>query len=327
MIEAGGLYIIGTERHESRRIDNQLRGRLGRQGDPGASRFYLSLEDNLMRIFGGERMQKIMNTLRIPDDEAITDRMVSRAIAGAQRKVESHNFSVRKHLLDYDDVMNQQRMAIYLLRRRVLKGDDLERIILDFLSEITSHLLDNFVNEDVKKEMWELESFSQALAKSFNLDIQISLDETPTAEEITQKVQKQVKENYDQKKQDLGSHFKSLVQFILLQTIDVRWKEHLENIDFVKESVGLRGYAQKDPLVEYKKKLLIFLSKSIFKWLKSALKNYSKYKFPKSLRIMIYLPSIMKRIYNTKIQILKWTGIRFELRKKNKPLLLLKNHL
>lgn len=253
VIEAGGLYIIGTERHESRRIDNQLRGRSGRQGDPGASRFYLSLEDNLMRIFGGERMQKIMNTLRIPDDEAITDRMVSRAIAGAQRKVESHNFSVRKHLLDYDDVMNQQRMAIYLLRRRVLKGDDLERIILDFLSEITSHLLDNFVNEDVKKEMWELESFSQALAKSFNLDIQISLDETPTAEEITQKVQKQVKENYDQKKQDLGSHFKSLVQFILLQTIDVRWKEHLENIDFVKESVGLRGYAQKDPLVEYKK--------------------------------------------------------------------------
>ena len=199
VIQAGGLYIIGTERHESRRIDNQLRGRSGRQGDPGKSRFYLSLEDDLMRIFGGERMKKIMNTLRIPDNEVITDRMVSRAIAGAQRKVEGHNFSIRKHLLDYDDVMNQQRMAIYQLRRKVLQSKNLERIILDFLSDITSHLLDTFVNEDVKKEFWNLNGLSNALIKQFNLDLKFKDISSLDIDSITQQVRVTVKDSYDKK--------------------------------------------------------------------------------------------------------------------------------
>lgn len=251
VLKAGGLYIIGTERHEARRIDNQLRGRSGRQGDPGASRFYLSLEDNLMRIFGGERMQKIMSTLRIPEDEAITDRMVSRAIAGAQRKVEGHNFSIRKHLLDYDDVMNQQRTAIYTLRRKILRMESLERMILDYLSDVTSELLDSFVNESVKKELWDLKSLSQSLFKNFGISLEFS--STESVEAVTQKVQEGVKQAYDNKKEELAQHFSSVVQFILLQTIDSLWKEHLENIDYLKEGINLRGYAQKDPLIEYKK--------------------------------------------------------------------------
>lgn len=251
VLTAGGLYIVGTERHEARRIDNQLRGRSGRQGDPGASRFYLSLEDNLMRIFGGERMTKVMNTLRIPEDEAITDRMVSRAVASAQRKVEGHNFSIRKHLLDYDDVMNQQRTAIYTLRRKILRVESLERMILDYLSDVTSDLLDSFVNENVKKELWNLKNLSQSLLKSFGISLEFS--NTDSAGIITQKVQESVKQAYDNKKEELGRHFSSVVQFILLQTIDSLWKEHLENIDYLKEGINLRGYAQKDPLIEYKK--------------------------------------------------------------------------
>ena len=251
VLKAGGLYIIGTERHESRRIDNQLRGRSGRQGDPGKSRFYLSLEDSLMRIFGGERMQKIMNTLRIPDDEAITDRMVSRAIANAQKKVEGHNFSIRKHLLDYDDVMNKQRTSIYSLRRLVLKAKDLERIILDFLSDIVSSHLDTFAGENIKKELWDLQGLSQALLKNFNLEIHFP--ENTHADLLTQKVRDEVKTLYDKKKTELGPHFPTAIQYILLQTIDSRWKEHLENIDYLKEGINLRGYAQKDPLIEYKK--------------------------------------------------------------------------
>ncbi|MDE0151762.1 MAG: preprotein translocase subunit SecA [Bdellovibrionales bacterium] len=251
VLTAGGLYIVGTERHEARRIDNQLRGRSGRQGDPGASRFYLSLEDNLMRIFGGERMTKIMNTLRIPEDEAITDRMVSRAVASAQRKVEGHNFSIRKHLLDYDDVMNQQRTAIYTLRRKILRVESLERMILDYLSDVTSDLLDSFVNENVKKELWDLKNLSQSLLKSFGISLEFS--NADSADVITQQVQEGVKQAYDRKKEELGRHFSSVVQFILLQTIDSLWKEHLENIDYLKEGINLRGYAQKDPLIEYKK--------------------------------------------------------------------------
>ena len=259
VLTAGGLYIIGTERHEARRIDNQLRGRSGRQGDPGASRFYLSLEDNLMRIFGGERMQKIMHTLRIPEDEAITDRMVSRAIASAQKKVEGHNFSIRKHLLDYDDVMNQQRTAIYTLRKKILRMESIERMILDYLSDVTSDLLDSFVNENIKKELWNLTSLSQSLFKSFGISLEFS--DTDSADVITQKVQGEVKQAYDTKKEDLGRHFSAVGQFILLQTIDSLWKEHLENIDYLKEGINLRGYAQKDPLIEYKKEAFSLFEK------------------------------------------------------------------
>src|SRR6185312_11185811 len=171
VLAAGGLYIMGTERHESRRIDNQLRGRSGRQGDPGASQFYLSLEDNLMRIFNGERIQKIMNTLNVPEDEPITARMVSRAIEGAQRKVEGHNFDIRKHLIEYDDVMNQQRTAIYKLRREILGGQEIERKMLDMLSEVTSGVLDKFIPEDSKSDEWNLEGLVMNARRLFGLNI------------------------------------------------------------------------------------------------------------------------------------------------------------
>ncbi|RME18543.1 MAG: preprotein translocase subunit SecA [Bdellovibrio sp.] len=252
VLEAGGLYIIGTERHESRRIDNQLRGRSGRQGDPGESRFYLSLEDNLMRIFNGERIQKIMNTLKVPDDEPITARMVSRAIEGAQRKVEGHNFDIRKHLLEYDDVMNKQREVIYSLRKQVLKGDNLERLILDMLGDVTSSLLDSYVPPGEPREKWDLKSLNVALSKQFGIEIP-DIDSVETEEELLQKVKDVVKKVFDQQKKDLGEHYEDIIKMLLLQTIDSSWKDHLLQIDHVKEGINLRAFAQKDPLVEYKK--------------------------------------------------------------------------
>ncbi len=247
VVSAGGLYIIGTERHESRRIDNQLRGRSGRQGDPGASQFYLSLEDNLMRIFNGERLQKIMNTLKMPDDEPIVAPMVSRAIESAQRKVEGHNFEIRKHLLDYDDVMNKQRSSIYGLRRDVLEGKNVEQIVKDILSEVTSTILENFASESASKENWDIEGLKTALRQQFGISVDLD------AQSIDETVMKSIKEALAQQKDDLGEMFEQIQKMLLLQTIDQKWKEHLQRIDHLKEGINLRAYAQKDPLIEYKK--------------------------------------------------------------------------
>lgn len=251
VVAAGGLYIIGTERHDSRRIDNQLRGRAGRQGDPGESCFYLSLEDNLMRIFNGERIQWIMSKLNIPEDEPITAPMVSRAIEGAQRKVEGHNFDIRKHLLEYDNVMNQQRSAVYGMRRQVLKGENTERLILDMLSETTSDILDQFASDQIKREDWDLQGLTKALQNQFGFQMDFSRSET--SDTLTGKVSGAVKSLYDGQKTHLGDFFDRLVRMILLQSIDSHWKEHLERVDRMKEGINLRAYAQKDPLIEYKK--------------------------------------------------------------------------
>lgn len=252
VVEAGGLYIIGTERHESRRIDNQLRGRSGRQGDPGASMFYLSLQDNLMRIFNGEMIQRIMDRMNIPEDEPITAGMVTRSIEGAQRKVEGHQFDIRKNLIEYDDVMNLQRKAIYGMRRRALEGQEIERTVLDMLGDVTSMLLDNFIPEDRKKEEWSLEGLNNALAVQFGF--KLDFETLPkTSEKITEAVRNQVKEIYDRQKSAMGPYFEQIQKMVLLQTIDQRWKEHLLVIDKLKEGIGLRGYASKDPLIEYKK--------------------------------------------------------------------------
>lgn len=252
VVEAGGLYIVGTERHESRRIDNQLRGRSGRQGDPGETRFYLSLEDSLMRIFNGERIQRIMELLNIPEDEPITAKMVTNAVEGAQRKVEGHHFDVRKSLLDFDNVMNQQRNAIYGMRKTALVGEDIERITLDNLGDVVSFLLDSFVPEDKRKEEWSLEGLNNALGQHFGFKVDFE-KVANNVEAITQAVSSEVKSIFDKQKEAMGPYFIQIQRMILLQTIDQRWKEHLLVIDKLKEGINLRGYAQKDPLIEYKK--------------------------------------------------------------------------
>ena len=277
VIKAGGLLIVGTERHESRRVDNQLRGRSGRQGDPGESLFFLSLEDDLMRVFGGERMKKAMNVFRMDDDLPLADRLLTKAVANAQRKVEGHNFEVRKHLLDYDDVMNQQRKAIFRLRRQILRGEGLERLFLDRLSDIVSDILDRFANENARREEWNLPALQSAARLIFNIDIRFPSLEAPpektvaeetnlrthlagsavyptiTAESVTGIVKEAVKKRYEEKKQRLKEHFEPLIQMVFLHTIDERWREHLENIDHLREGINLRSYGQKDPLIEYKK--------------------------------------------------------------------------
>ena len=253
VVKAGGLFIIGTERHESRRIDNQLRGRSGRQGDPGGSCFYLSLEDDLMRVFGGERMKKVMSTLRMDEEVPITDRLLTRAIANAQKRVEAHNFEIRKQLLEYDDVMNQQRKAIYGLRRQVMKGENLERIFLDRLSDVISDILDQFAGEQQRKEEWNLKALSSAMKQFFNLEVDFPSLETVTEESVTDRVRTAVETRFREKKKELKEHFEPLIQYVLLRTIDMRWTEHLSHIDHLREGINLRAYAQKDPLVEYKK--------------------------------------------------------------------------
>ncbi|MGZ5279916.1 MAG: preprotein translocase subunit SecA, partial [Pseudobdellovibrionaceae bacterium] len=237
----------------SRRIDNQLRGRSGRQGDPGESRFYLSLEDNLMRIFNGEMIQKIMDRMNVPDDEPIMARMVSRSIEGAQRKVEGHNFDIRKHLLDYDNVMNQQRTIIYGMRRQIMNGENVDRTMLDFMGDVTSNILDAHVPVEGKTEDWNLEALNTALTQQFGIRIEFSSFPHLDGEIITSAVSKAIKDIYDRQKLNLGQFFAQIQKMVLLQSIDQRWKEHLALIDRLKEGIGLRGYSGKDPVIEYKK--------------------------------------------------------------------------
>jgi preprotein translocase subunit SecA len=255
VLVAGGLYIIGTERHESRRIDNQLRGRSGRQGDPGESRFYLSLEDDLMRKFNGERIQKLMEMMKFPDDEPINAPMVSGAIENAQKKVEGHNFDMRKHLLDYDDVMNKQRTVIYGLRRDVLKGDGLDRISLDMFSDVASSLLDTFAHENLKPTEWDLEGLKNMLVQHFGCVV----DESSKAfhsrnnEDVVEMIRAAMKAKYEEQKQEIGELWPQVQRMVLLEAIDTKWKDHLQIIETLREGINLRAYAQKDPLIEYKK--------------------------------------------------------------------------
>ena len=260
VLGAGGLYIIGTERHESRRVDNQLRGRSGRQGDPGESRFFLSLEDDLMRKFNGERIQKIMTTLNVPEDEPITAGMVSRSIEGAQRKVEGHNFEIRKHLLEYDDVMNQQRKTIYSMRRKLLEeGDDgednIDESVREMMSEVISNLLDNYANEETKRELWDLNGLKLEIEKQFGVDIEIP--EQITGDKLTDLVVDTVRTKFEKQKGAMGELFPEVQKSILLSAIDHYWKEHLQRVDRIRDWVNLKAYAQKDPLLEYKRETFL----------------------------------------------------------------------
>jgi len=247
VVSLGGLHIIGTERHESRRIDNQLRGRAGRQGDPGSSRFYLSLEDELLRIFGGERLQSLMQFLKIDDDTPIENKMVSKAIENAQRRVEAHNFDIRKHLLKYDDIMNAQRKEIYSFRKEVLESNSLKEKVFEFLEIEIDELVDFYLSQEDEG----LEKLKEQINVRFDVDVDLG---NKSKDEIKQYLIEKLKEAYEQKEAKIGTILmRDVEKMIFLHVIDTKWKDHLLAIDHIKEGIGLRGYAQKDPLVEYKK--------------------------------------------------------------------------
>ncbi|MBC2851014.1 preprotein translocase subunit SecA [Cetobacterium sp. 8H] len=253
VIEAGGLFILGTERHESRRIDNQLRGRAGRQGDPGASEFYLCLEDDLMRLFGSERIQGVMERLGLPEGESIQHKMINKAIENAQKKVESRNFGIRKNLLEFDDVMNKQREAIYASRNEALEKDDLKETILGMLkSSISDIVVERFVGEF--KEEWDITGVKETILEKYNYEI-TDLEEYKalTVEEYAEKLYQAISDKYQQKEEELGSDIMRKVEkYVLFEVVDARWREHLKALDALREGIYLRSYGQKDPVVEYK---------------------------------------------------------------------------
>ncbi|MBI3800896.1 MAG: preprotein translocase subunit SecA [Deltaproteobacteria bacterium] len=256
VVAASGLHILGTERHEARRIDNQLRGRAGRQGDPGTSRFYLSLEDDLLRIFGAERIQKIMDRLGMEEGEPIEHGLVTRAIENAQKRVEAHNFDIRKHLLEYDDVMNKQREVIYQQRRSFLAGENLKSEVLGMIEALAEDTAASYANKDVYAEEWDWKSLNDALFRQFNFRLPLSEDghQDYTPETLTDCVREKALEVYDGRERAFTPPvLRYLEKVILLQTIDALWKDHLLAMDHLKEGIGLRGYGQKNPLQEYQK--------------------------------------------------------------------------
>ncbi|MDL2267426.1 preprotein translocase subunit SecA [Desulfovibrio sp. OttesenSCG-928-G15] len=247
--ELGGLFILGTERHESRRIDNQLRGRSGRQGDPGCSRFFLSLEDDLMRLFGSDRIAKLMETLGLRDGESIEHRMISRAIENAQKRVEGHNFEIRKTLLDYDNVMNQQREVIYSLRRDAIMEEDIEGTVAEFLDDAINEIYEPYIQAkgslDVEQEEWLM----GRLQEVFNIRRQWQDDRVPSPDECRACVQDSLKSIHDS-----APHiYKDVLRYFMLEELDRTWKEHLLNMDHLRDGIGLRGYGQRDPKQEYKR--------------------------------------------------------------------------
>lgn len=250
VVDLGGLHILGTERHESRRIDNQLRGRSGRQGDPGSSRFYLSLEDDLMRLFGSERIKGLMKKLGLADGEAIENKMVTRAVEGAQKRVEAHHFEIRKTLLDYDNVMNQQREVIYTLRRELMSEPDLEPILDEFMNDILDEAYNPLDNMNAEMQKDRQEAVFAHLRDVFNLDRVLNhTAEFPSRDEAY----RLVNEVLDKLKNAAGPSYPDIVRYFLLEELDRSWKEHLRNMDALRDGIGLRGYGQRDPKLEYKR--------------------------------------------------------------------------
>jgi preprotein translocase subunit SecA len=253
VVELGGLHILATERHESRRIDNQLRGRSGRQGDPGTSRFYLSLEDDLLRIFGSERIKGLMGRLGMDDGEPIEHRLVSNAIEKAQKRVEGHNFDIRKHLLEYDDVMNKQREVIYSQRRQILSGASLEEDLMDMAAELVDEIVEEYTANKMPEE-WDLKALGDATYRQFgfrvsweNLDGDLDTGFNDILFDLVEK-------RFAAKRDEIGPElFRELQQMVMLQIVDNHWKDHLLSMDHLRDGIGLRGYAQVDPLREYKR--------------------------------------------------------------------------
>ena len=256
VVGKGGLHIIGTERHESRRVDNQLRGRAGRQGDPGSSRFYLSLEDDLLRIFGSDRISPIMEKLGMEEGEPIEHPLINRAVENAQKKVEGHNFDIRKHLLEYDDVMNKQRTVIYDMRREIFGSEDLREMVLDFAGEVAEDLAGRFSDEKTHPEEWDFGALSTAVTAQFGFRPEIPEAERAklTPSDLADRVRTGAEAFYAKKEAEYGADaIRYLERMFLLSTVDGLWKDHLLSMDHLKEGIGLRGYAQKDPLKEYQR--------------------------------------------------------------------------
>jgi len=258
VVASGGLHIIGTERHESRRIDNQLRGRSGRQGDPGSSRFYLSLEDSLMRIFASDRMSMLMQRFGMKEDEAIEAGMLNRAIENAQRKVEAHNFDVRKHLLDYDDVANDQRRVIYQQRNELMEADEIEETIVEMRHDVFNEVINRFIPAGSIDEQWEVPALENALSGEFGVNLPVSdwleADENVHEEALRSRIVEEVDRHFANKEEMTGAdvmrHFEKA---LMLNVLDQQWKDHLASMDYLRQGIGLRGYAQKQPMQEYKR--------------------------------------------------------------------------
>lgn len=256
VLDLGGLHIIATERHEARRIDNQLRGRAGRQGDPGSSRFYVALDDELMRLFASEKITSLMDRLGWKEGEPIEASLITKSIENAQKKVESRNFDIRKHLLEYDDVLNIQRDVIYSKRKEILSGDNLKESLFEISDELIEDAVLNYVPQKVDDDEIDYRELSESCARLFNLDIKPGqIKEFGNEQEnLIEKISEKVRETYETKESEIGSDtLRQIERYIMLQTLDYLWKDHLLSMDHLREGIGLRGYAQKDPLQEYKK--------------------------------------------------------------------------
>ncbi|MBI2252604.1 MAG: preprotein translocase subunit SecA [Armatimonadetes bacterium] len=295
IIALGGLHIIGTERHESRRIDNQLRGRTGRQGDPGSSRFYVGLDDELMRLFGSDRIVGLMERLGIDEETSIEHSWITKAIENAQTKVESHHFDIRKTVLEYDDVMNKQREIIYLERRKVLEGYNLKSQILEMLNKFADDLVNLYAPENIHPEEWDLKSLFSACKEDFPLPFEAKIEDLTLIKvsDLKEVVLSWILRAYQEKEERLGEELmRSLERFILLQMIDTKWIDHLYAMDMLREGIGLRAYGQKDPRIEY-----INESFAMFESLKSSIQEDAvKYLFKVQLvkpqeRTSIYIPN------------------------------------
>ena len=253
VLAAGGLHILGTERHESRRIDNQLRGRAGRQGDPGSSRFYLSLQDDLLRIFGGERMQNLMLKLGMEEDVPIESKLITSRIAGAQKAVEAQHFASRKHVLEYDDVMNKQRQAVYDMRKQLLKGDNQKERIVEIVHGIARSFVDQFCAETLRVEQYDLTGLQTAVLNQFGVKFETEEMAGLRTLEVEKKLTDLLDQRYDEKEQMIGAdNLRHAERIIMLNVVDNQWKDHLLSMDHLKEGINLRSYGQKDPLIEYK---------------------------------------------------------------------------
>ena len=276
VVGKGGLHIIGTERHESRRVDNQLRGRAGRQGDPGSSRFYLSLEDDLLRIFGSDRIAPIMSKLGMEEGEPIEHNLINKAVENAQKKVEAHNFDIRKHLLEYDDVMNKQRTVIYDMREDVLSGEDLRDMVMEMAGEVAEELVGRFSDAKEYPEQWELSALGDATYAQFGYRPDIPKEEVPGLQQegLAGRIREGAISAYERKEKEYGADaMRYLERMFLLSTIDAQWKDHLLSMDHLKEGIGLRGYAQKDPLKEYQREGFDMFSDLVFRIKEESLKR------------------------------------------------------